>query len=217
MIAEWLKSRHAFVHFDGDSWMNGFDPVEEADFQPTQQNFARMQNKPEPLATLFNNFVPSFQMMLSGQAFNEAALDEFYTAMAESINKTRAKYPGRDVIVTHAVFTKKVRDCLRRELGEDLETIILTMSPEILRHRVIDNLEAQAASQGITCEVFVHRLVPDGSKNFDQVVEEITQATRKQPEPVESDERGVCVVSVVDGILNMQAKVAGYLSITFEA
>jgi len=217
MIAEWLKKAHEFVHFDGDSWMNGFDPVEEADFQPTPGNLARMQHKPEPLATLFRDFLPNFAMMLGGQAFDEAALERFYVAMAESIKEQRAKFPGRHFTITHAVFTKKIRDCLRRELGDELEIVILTMSPEILRHRVIDNLEAQAAGQGMTSEALVKQLVPDGSKTFDQVVEEITQATKKQPEPVESDEGNIYTVPVVDGIVNMQAKVAEYLGLAFEA
>ena len=74
--------------------------------------------------------------LMTGKEFNTELMLEFYEHMALDIRREKERIGG-DFAVATFVPKKKARDLLRKILGSDLIIVILSMSREERRERVL--------------------------------------------------------------------------------
>ena len=57
--------------------------------------------------------------------------DAFYTALCLDILRVVEGNPGRSVVVSQAVYTRRARDVIRGILGDSFTFLILDIEPEL--------------------------------------------------------------------------------------
>ena len=102
-------------------------------------------------------FAEYFDKIIVGEKGDLAVCEALYGSMAEKLRELRAgKRSGlsseKDVVVSHIVCHREVRDVLRQKFGPDLECLVLDTSREVLTERRMARIQKVAESRGLTID-----------------------------------------------------------------
>jgi len=115
-------------------------------FQPAEQN----RRQRAPLVQAFWAAMQRFGANLDPQW---PEWEPFYGALAEEVRRQRTlpAHQGRDVVVTHACYSRAVRDALRIELP-GVVFLVLDVPSSLLQQRKAERFEQEAQRSGMTLE-----------------------------------------------------------------
>eukprot|EP00927_Polykrikos_kofoidii_P062450 TRINITY_DN57262_c0_g1_i1.p1 TRINITY_DN57262_c0_g1~~TRINITY_DN57262_c0_g1_i1.p1 ORF type:complete len:238 (+),score=38.43 TRINITY_DN57262_c0_g1_i1:98-811(+) len=185
-LAEGLKKHHDFVHFDGESWMCGLDPIAQSAVTPTAEMLATVS--PERAALAKDLSVNCYNKISAGEEPVSSSYENFYSAMLADVRSSRAEFDGRDMVVSHAPYLRVMRDFCRAELGEELTVLVLNATVELLQDRVKKRLETFAVAQGKSLEEFIMQGDIPGKDTFEDRMEAMMGNIRGLSEAVAEDE-----------------------------
>merc|ERR1712154_531822 len=126
VLADALVRSHGFTHFDGDHWALGVDPVA---INPTPAASPPAVYK-ERLAGL-SSFILQLRQEEKPASGPGAAWEPFYAALCDDVQAWRAGNRGADLVVTHSIYCRSMRDFVRKRLGDDLVFIALELPLEL--------------------------------------------------------------------------------------
>eukprot|EP00164_Ancoracysta_twista_P000862 GFYU01001134.1.p1 GENE.GFYU01001134.1~~GFYU01001134.1.p1 ORF type:complete len:247 (-),score=37.26 GFYU01001134.1:70-810(-) len=208
-VAELLRESHGFVHFDGDAWQNGFDPIKDANFSMTPEYAKRAAEKSPEMTKLGTDMVIAFMHLRAGKDFDQSAFDKFYSTMCSDVKKEWDS-SNQSMVVTHCAYTRSTRDTIRKSLEkEGVKIVLLDASAETLADRLISRYVKAAAEKGQTQEEWLQETFK-GSETMETLREKTLLQTASKPESVGTEES--CTV-VVDTGGNSDAVVNRVLSI----
>lgn len=184
-LAEGLKHKHDFIHFDGESWMCGMDPIEEAGVTPTAEVMAKVDPDRAALSKAMQSCCAK---ITAGEEPEASAYENFYSAMLADVKASRAKLQGKDIVISHAPYLRVMRDFCRTQLDGDVIFLVINASVEVLRERVKKRLETFATAQGKTLEEFIMGAASPGKNTFEERMEAMMGNVKGLSEAVESDE-----------------------------
>jgi len=137
--AQLLSRDHGYVYYEGDCFFGLRNPYIPPDVEnPTMAQ--RLQRKlvgegaAERKKTV-EKIQDSFRAMIKGEAWDMETQEEGMREMFRDIARERARLGG-DWAVAGVIFTSRLRQIARMELGEDLEIINLEMAVEEQEERV---------------------------------------------------------------------------------
>mmetsp|Transcript_129294 Transcript_129294/g.322289 ORF Transcript_129294/g.322289 Transcript_129294/m.322289 type:complete len:250 (-) Transcript_129294:65-814(-) len=155
-LAELLSHKHGSIHFDGDCWTVGRDPVAEAGATITPEDFANAPDKVPEITKLRMEYKDEMLKAFRGSTMDEERLVKgFYGRMVASINEVRAANPGRVVLLSRASYLRQERNVLRKLIGDDLSCLVLCVSAELLATRRLERTKREAAESGKSLEEHV--------------------------------------------------------------
>lgn len=185
-LAEGLKKHHGFVHFDGESWMCGLDPIAESAVTPTAEMLTQVS--PERSALAKDMAANCYNKISAGEEPAHSAYENFYGAMLTDVRACRAEIDGRDMVISHAPYLRIMRDYCRAELGEELTVLVINAPVALLQDRVKKRLETFAAAQGKSLEEFImHGNIP-GKDTFEERMQAMMANIRGLSEAVTQEE-----------------------------
>jgi len=185
-LAEGLKKHYGFVHFDGESWMFGMDPVAQSNVTPTAEILSKVP--PERAALARDMTENCYNKISAGEEPMREAYERFYRAMLEDVRARRAEMSGQDVVVSHAPYLRVMRDFCRTELGEDVTFLVINVPVVVLQERVKMRLTAFATAQGKSLEEFVMQGHIPGKDTFEERMESMMGNVKGLSEAVMPDE-----------------------------
>eukprot|EP00930_Biecheleria_cincta_P069439 TRINITY_DN57184_c0_g1_i1.p1 TRINITY_DN57184_c0_g1~~TRINITY_DN57184_c0_g1_i1.p1 ORF type:complete len:238 (+),score=43.11 TRINITY_DN57184_c0_g1_i1:121-834(+) len=193
-LAEGLKKHYGFVHFDGESWMCGLDPVAQSAVTPTQEMLANVP--PERVALAKDMNENCYAKISAGQEPVHESYERFYAAMLKDVRACRAESEERNMVISHAPYLKIMRNYCRAQLGEDLTVLVINAPVTLLQARVKKRLEAFAAAQGKSLEEFVMQGNIPGKDTFDERMAAMMENVRGLSEGVTGDEPNTFEIEV---------------------
>jgi len=134
-----LSRNHGFVFYEGDcfwSLRNPYIPpnVPEASLATLKQR--KLVGKgAEERQKMVGKVNKAFMALFGGNEYDEELIEEAYRMICANIRSERARMGG-DWAVCCVLLTRKIRDVVREELGEDLHVICLDMELEDQMARV---------------------------------------------------------------------------------
>jgi len=134
-----LSRNHGFVFYEGDcfwSLRNPYIPpnVPEASLATLKQRKLVGEGAKER-QEMVKKVNKDFMNMFGGNEYDEELVEEAYRMMCANIRSERARMGG-DWAVCCLLLTKRIRDVVREELGEELHVICLDMELEDQMARV---------------------------------------------------------------------------------
>ena len=124
--------------------------------------------------------------------------EPFYGALAEEIRQQQLlpDHLGRDIVVTHACYSRVVRDALRSELP-GIEFVVLDVPASLLQRRKTERFEQEAQRSGMTLKQYVmqHPHLKAAGATFAERMARITDASIAC-DPVAQAEPDTCAVEV---------------------
>lgn len=159
-LGERLKASRPddWIHFDGDTWMAGGDPVQESghvvvglsgdpkDGQTLQQQ--QQQHKYTPLATLKDALsqaqTDGYGRLFKNQPPDYAAFERFYGLMcddvAKVVNEQEDDHANKSIVLTHSVYCAQTRSFIKQRLEDstgvdEVQVIVIHCSREKLVDR----------------------------------------------------------------------------------
>jgi len=185
-LAEGLKKHHGFIHFDGESWMCGMDPVAQSAVTPSAEVMANVPPERAALGKDLNS--RCYSKISAGEEPVRESYERFYSAMLEDVRARRAESPGQDMVVSHAPYLRAMRDFCRAELGGDLTVLVINADVAVLRERVKVRLETFATAQNKSLEEFVMQAQIPGKDTFEDRMEAMMSNVKGLSEAVLPDE-----------------------------
>ncbi len=200
-LGEGLRQCYGFVHVDGDRWTAGLNPVSDG-LAPSQEELQteaaeRHRRQRAPLVQAFWAAMRRFGAKFDPQW---PEWEPFYAALAEEIRRQRAlpEHQGRDIVVTHACYSRVVRDALRAELP-GVVFLVLDVQALLLQQRKLERFEQEAQRSGMTLKQYVmqHPHLKVAGATFKERVARITDASMAcdPPTPDEVDTHPVIVTA----------------------
>ena len=107
--AQLLNRNHGYVYYEGDCFFMGEGSRERKE--------------------MADKVVRQFRRMFRGEEFDFQVIEEGVRMICQDIKKERSRIGG-DWAVCCVLHTRKIREIVREELGEDLLVICLAMEPE---------------------------------------------------------------------------------------
>ena len=134
-----LSRNHGFVFYEGDCFWNLKNPyippdVPEASLATLKQR-KLVGEGAEERKEMAIKVSKEFMNLFDGKEYNEGPIEEAYRMMCSNIRSERARMGG-DWAVCCTLLTRKIRDVVREELGEELHVICLNMELEDQMDRV---------------------------------------------------------------------------------
>merc|ERR1719401_2999661 len=140
-LAELLKARRGFLHFDVDTWTRGGAYLEETKW-PTPEEFEQWKATRAPeLASAVEKLEALAEAAKPGVPFPPDAVDDLLEMLCKEVLKVRGQHPDRDVVMSWIPHSRAWRDKLRAGLCSDLECVILAVPDKLLEARQWDRLE----------------------------------------------------------------------------
>lgn len=106
--------------------------------------------------------------------------EPFYGALAAEIRRQRAlpQHQNRDIVVTHACYSRVVRDALRTELP-GVAFLVLDVTAALLQQRKTERFEHEARRSGMTLKQYVmqHPHLKAAGATFNERMARITDAS----------------------------------------
>jgi len=135
-----LLGRNAgYVYYEADSFMNHMNPyvstnVDEPSLAMMSQKFLKgiPQERIDCVATGLNPFMD----FIEGREYDLEKVCGFYSAMSKDIANEQKRIGG-DFVIAQAVPTRKIRDFIRNQMGENLIFVVLHMTKEDQMERII--------------------------------------------------------------------------------
>mmetsp|Transcript_73817 Transcript_73817/g.130958 ORF Transcript_73817/g.130958 Transcript_73817/m.130958 type:complete len:235 (-) Transcript_73817:81-785(-) len=185
-LAEGLKKHYGFVHFDGESWMCGLDPIAQSAVTPTAEMLAKVS--PERAALAKDMAANCYNKISAGEEPVRSSYENFYGAMLADVRARRAETDGQDMVISHAPHLRIMRDYCRAEMGEELTVLVINASVAVLQDRVRKRLETFAAAQGKSLEDFIMQGNIPGKDTFEERMGAIMGNVRGLSEAVTKEE-----------------------------
>ena len=108
--------------------------VEEPSLATIKQN--PLKGVPKERLNIVNNGFEEFIKMIGGKGHDDKTFEEFYSILCNDI-KAEKKRIGGNWVVAGTVFTKALREHIKKELGPDLVFVLLNMTIDEQRKRVL--------------------------------------------------------------------------------
>lgn len=182
-VAEELRSKHGFVHFDGDLWASGANPV-AGDYKAKLGEQAVPSAGPEHKErfTAYCNFLLKLRTDASqGESDSADVVDEpeawrpFFTAFCEAVQRCRATLGDGDgnesptLVVSYSIYLQSMRDFVRTALGENTTLLVLQLPREVALERIASRCVEQYAQVGKSVEEWKSMLQPNQAGFQDEV------------------------------------------------
>ena len=172
-LAEALKTKHGFAHFDGDLWSLGADPL-GGDRPQLQGKEAEVLQERKKSIT---EFLLKFRAEEASVADEPQAYSPFYEAMCTDALAVASALPPDHpgLIVAHAVYRRSMRDFIRDKLSTSSFSVtyleITTPVPDVATERAAQRCVAQYAAMDKKVEEWMTLLQPNRS-GYQEVLEE---------------------------------------------
>ena len=170
-VSESLKNEYNFIHFDGDQFPYGNNPIKQSGQVITGQHKENMTNN---MKQIYNELMvkKGYFALFEGNKPDISVWKPFYTLFSNEIIKQRKIYPNKNMVISHAVYLREVRDLLRELLGNNLIFIILNTSTDLLLKRKLIYIEETAQRIGKTGKEYLKSL----GSSFEKATKTITMA-----------------------------------------
>jgi chloramphenicol 3-O-phosphotransferase len=149
-LAELLRDKCGWIHFDGDCWTVGRDPVTEAGANIMPEDFQNAAEEVPEITKLKMELKDVVMAILTGGHVDLVSMERFYGAMIAKIQEVRAEQPGKEIVLSRATFVRQERDVLRKLLGNDFACVMLCASPALLGKRKVERAQREAEEAGRT-------------------------------------------------------------------
>jgi len=127
------------TYYEADSFMNHMNPyvstnVDEPSLAMMSQKFLKgiPQERIDCVATGLNPFMD----FIEGREYDLEKVCGFYGAMSKDIANEQKRIGG-DFVIAQAVPTRKIRDFIRKQMGENLIFVVLHMTKEDQMERIV--------------------------------------------------------------------------------
>lgn len=147
-------------------------------------------------------FAAYFDKVIAGEKGDLAVCEALYGAMAEKLRELRAGKrsrlsPEQDVVISHIVCHRAVRDVLRRKFGPELECLVLITPREVLAERRMARIQKVAGRRGLTIDQLAQSYPGTGTTE-----ERIAVAMKRcvPAEPLEENEERTYGIFVSKGM-----------------
>jgi len=179
-----LSRKHGFVFYEGDCFWGLRNPyippnVPEASLAQLKQR-KLVGEGVEARQEMVSKVNKEFLNLFGGKDYDEEVIHEGYKMMCANIRSERSRMGG-DWAVCCVLMNRKIRDVVRRELGEELHVICLDMEVEDMENRV----RARHAGDENSVEMFktVYRLF-EPAGNDEPNCSEVKVSPSMSPEDV---------------------------------
>jgi adenylate kinase family enzyme len=167
-LAEELKARHGFVHFDGDLWASGANPI-TGDYETKlgEQKVPGMSAAHKEKFTDLCNFLVKLRGATTadgGDVDEPKAWQPFFAAFCEAVEACRSSLepdsPG--LVVSYSVYLRSMREFVLRELNCKTDRILVLQVPsEVAVERAGNRCVEQYAQIGKSLEEWKEMLLPN--------------------------------------------------------
>lgn len=158
-LAELLKARHGFLHFDVDTWTRGGAYLEETKWPTPEQGEQWKATRTPELASAVEKFEAMSEAAEPGVPFPPDAVDDLLEMLCKEVLKVRGQHPDRDMVISWLPYSHVWRDKLRTGLGSDLECLILAVPDKLLEARQWDRLEKWCRdTMGMTLDELIEKM-----------------------------------------------------------
>ena len=149
-LGEGLRNKYGFLHWDADQFYNGMDPIKDA-AKPVNLESDAYKNRPQELVQAWDKAQKEgYYKLFQKEPTEFSAFQPLYDLMTDRIIKDRASNKNKHIVMSQVVFTREIRDYLRKKLGDDLVFIILNTKKELLVQRLLDRTEEECKEMGVT-------------------------------------------------------------------
>ena len=83
--------------------------------------------------------------LMQGKEFNQKVMGEFYHHLAMDVAREKKRIGG-DFVIANFLMTADIRDVVRGVLGSELKMVILTLSTDARRERVLARHDGDPAA-----------------------------------------------------------------------
>ena len=164
-LAEELRARHGFIHFDGDLWTSGANPV-AGDYE-TELGLQQAPTMEAAHKQRFENLCTFLLKLRSAQ--DPSSIDEpclwqpFFAAFCQAVQDCRlnlaADSPG--LVVSQSVHLESMREFIKQSLGENTCVLALQLPLEIAVERAAVRCTEQYTQVGKSLEEWKAMLSPN--------------------------------------------------------
>eukprot|EP01094_Clydonella_sp_ATCC50884_P013920 TRINITY_DN24248_c0_g1_i1.p1 TRINITY_DN24248_c0_g1~~TRINITY_DN24248_c0_g1_i1.p1 ORF type:complete len:176 (-),score=54.93 TRINITY_DN24248_c0_g1_i1:171-659(-) len=133
--------------------------------------------------------VLAFMALRGGREFDHGAFDRFYGRMCDDVLAAFKQSAG-DMVVTHCVYTRALRELIRQRLSESgasVRVVLLRVSAETVTDRLIGRYVAAAAEKGQSCDEWLAATFPLG-ETMESLREKTLMQNAVLPEQVDASE-----------------------------
>ena len=171
--AQILARSHGYVYYEADCFANMKNPYMDLNVanpslaQLTQKSLKGpgMQERKEMVQSSRKVWAD----LMAGKEYDKEQLNKYYQLMAGDISSEKKRIGGNWAIA-HVLLTREIRENMRRWLGGDLVIVILTMSSEDRRERILQRHEGSTDAADLM-DTFEKIMEPigEGEENTIQV------------------------------------------------
>jgi len=171
--AQILARSHGYVYYEADCFANMKNPYMDLNVanpslaQLTQKSLKGpgMEERREVVQSSQNIWAD----LMAGKEYDKELLNKYYQLMAGDISSEKKRIGGNWAIA-HVLLTREIRENMRRWLGGDLVIVILTMSSEDRRERILQRHEGSTDAADLM-DTFEKIMEPigEGEENTIQV------------------------------------------------
>lgn len=145
-----LKEVDGALHFDGDIFGAGGDPINETGL-PTAEHLAKRSAE---MAAAWKLIVKAYEGLWDGIDVPMEEWTTFLDLLIEEVKRTQAAHPERTLVVTFSIYVKAVRDYVRERLPGARVLVLNDVDGGAPRRKLQMTLDA-AAKEGKTLEEFL--------------------------------------------------------------
>ena len=116
--------------------------------------------------------------LMGGKDYDKEMFRKYYQVLAEDV-KEEKKRIGGDWAIAHVLLTRELRDNMREWLGPDLVIVILTMSSEDRRERILLRHEGSTEAADMM-DAFERIMEPVGENEPNTIEVKVTSAMTRE-------------------------------------
>jgi len=139
--AQLLARDNGYVYYEADAFNMMHNPFNSLDSENPSMDTVKQKILKGPGAAERSELVQKAQSLwgklMSGQEYDKELFKNYYKEMCKDITKQKERIGG-DWAIAHVVFSREIRDMMREIFGPDLIFIVLTMSKEEKKKRLMN-------------------------------------------------------------------------------
>jgi len=139
--AQILARDHGYVYYEADAFNLLRNPFNSLDYENPSMGTAMQKILKGPGAAERSAIVKKVQAvwgnLFAGMEYDKELVKQYYTEMCKDISTQRERIGG-DWAIAHVVFSREIRDMMRKIFGPELLFIVLTMSKEDRNKRLME-------------------------------------------------------------------------------
>jgi len=138
--AQMLSKTAGFVYYEADAFgrhVNPYIPPDvegEISYATTKQK--PLKGVPQERIDAVSNAMKDFMKMIQGEEYDPKIIEKYYTELCKDIKNEKNRLGG-DWVVAQAVMTRSLRDHIKEELGPDLTFVVLNMTMDDQKKRLL--------------------------------------------------------------------------------